>query len=517
MGITPRTVWAIDYARLSKDRKKLSIGVGIQHKENKAFIEDQGWVHHASFEDNDISASRFSTKPRDGYDDMIACIKQVSGDVSLVLVGTEMARFYRDVRELLDLIDLARTTKLKGIYTTDGDYYDLSTPDGIDRAIGAVSKTMRESHVASVRQKRRKRDQAQKGQYMGGGRAYGFEGPIKDEHDNIINGGRINIAEIPEEIANLKDWWRRLIAGEPRISIIRDLNQRGIPSTNGGLWTVGNFERTVTKKRYVIFDDNDPEQRGTLVHDGAEHRAQWPGLITRQEHELLLNVLKETSQPWGHGLIKGRTYVLTGFVFCGGTFDGRVCNGKVYGNGHLRESGKYQRRYRCRATDNNARKVGCGKVFRDADALEAFVTECVLYRINNPEVAAALAPDGDQEQANELARKLAGYRKELEHKAQLHALGEYDLDEYKLIRSTLMNAIEATQDQLSKLQNHRATGLLPTADLTLEKFKAFSIERQRAIVRLVVDRIIIHPSKPGGHTWKGWRFQPNDVEIIWSH
>ena len=52
----PISTIALDYARLSKDKKRLSENVGIQHRESKYFIEDQGWDHGGSFEDNDISA-----------------------------------------------------------------------------------------------------------------------------------------------------------------------------------------------------------------------------------------------------------------------------------------------------------------------------------------------------------------------------------------------------------------------------------------------------------------------------
>src|SRR5262249_28075411 len=107
---------ALDYARLSRDRKKLSENVGIQHRENRYFIEDQGWEHGGAFDDNDISASKFSTKPRDDYHRLIETIKNWPNRdgvvIKLVIVVTEMPRLYRQMQELLDVIKLAESTKL---------------------------------------------------------------------------------------------------------------------------------------------------------------------------------------------------------------------------------------------------------------------------------------------------------------------------------------------------------------------------------------------------------------------
>jgi hypothetical protein len=39
--------------------------------------------------------------------------------------------------------------------------------------------------------------------------------------------------------------------------IVRELNERGNHAAAGGKWTVGNFQRLMTKKRYVTFDATD--------------------------------------------------------------------------------------------------------------------------------------------------------------------------------------------------------------------------------------------------------------------
>ena len=72
-----------------------------------------------------------------------------------------------------------------------------------------------------------------------------------------------------------------------------------------------------------------------------------------------------------------------------------------------RENGTHQRRYRCKGRDSFARVVGCGKVFRDATALDEFITEAVLTRFDSPDIARALTPKEDAAKVDELVKKLA--------------------------------------------------------------------------------------------------------------
>jgi DNA invertase Pin-like site-specific DNA recombinase len=247
------------YARLSKDRSGLSENVQIQLREGTYFVEDNGGQVVASFTDNDISASKFSKKPRPEYDLLVAAIER--GEVEVIVV-TEMTRLYRRIEELLELIKMAEHTKLRGIFTTDGIGYDLSTPEGVHAAIGAVNNAMLESARLSKRQKRKKKARAEQGRYLGGYRAYGYEGALKDEAGTVLNRGRINVALIDREVEIYRDCVRRIIAGERAMTIMRDLNQRGVPSPDGKQWAAGNFKRLFMKKRYVVFEAEDQPATG---------------------------------------------------------------------------------------------------------------------------------------------------------------------------------------------------------------------------------------------------------------
>jgi site-specific DNA recombinase len=526
----PTITIAFDYARLSRDRGKKSENISIQHRESRYFIEDQGWQHGGSRDDDDITASEFGTKTRDGYLALIQDIKnvpdQLDAEIRVVIVVTEMPRLYRQLEELLDLIKLCESIKLTGIWTTDGEGYDLSTPEGYHRAVGAVNNARLESKRASKRQLRKKKAQAAQGKYMGGQRRYGFEGAIKDEHGNIVNRDRINVAEVPEEIVHWVDWFNRLIAGEPQMSIVRDSNKRGIPSPQGCKWTVGNFRRLMTKEAYVIFDADghsedcpcleNPEGNGTLVHksSNSRHRARWRGLITREQYELLLAAFQSTAQGHDHGMVHGRKYLLSGVAVCGGEYQGKPCGAAMYGNGRQLDNGEYQRRYRCRGIDGHGQHIACGRVFRDAIALEAFVTDEVLKRLDTPELARALAPTGDEDQAEALTRKIITQRKRRDLIKRQYARGDIDsLEDYKFMRAEADNAIEELEAARAKLRNTRAVNLLPADGNIREAWDKADITWRRAVTQLVVVRVIVKPGSPGGQLYKGRRFNPDDVVI----
>jgi site-specific DNA recombinase len=133
------------------------------------------------FSDNDISASKYSTKPRPGYHTMITAL--MNDGIEAILV-TEMTRLYRRLDELLDL---------KHIITIDETGYDLSTGQGIHNAVAAVNNAMLESGKISDRVSRKFRARAKSGLAHGGSRPYGYDtghGDTRGRGSDNTTGGR---------------------------------------------------------------------------------------------------------------------------------------------------------------------------------------------------------------------------------------------------------------------------------------------------------------------------------------
>jgi site-specific DNA recombinase len=174
------------YCRLSQDRSGKSPNIEIQRAECADYAAQKGWEIVGTFSDDDISASRYSTKARPGYGALLSSIR--TGEVDVVLV-TEMPRLYRRLEELLELLHLAEQTPLRGIETSDGAGYELSTGQGVHAAVTAVSTAMLESRKLSDRLK--------------------------------------------------------------RIEVVRWLNDGGIPTTEGKQWRTSTIRRLLSRKRLI--------------------------------------------------------------------------------------------------------------------------------------------------------------------------------------------------------------------------------------------------------------------------
>ena len=472
------------YARLSEDRDGLSENVNIQIAEDQAYADDQAWPVVGIFKDNDISASKYSTKPREDYDRLVAAIKR--NEINIVLI-TEMPRLYRRLEELLDLIKLAETTALRRIQTTEGISYELSTAEGIHAAINAVNNAMLEAARTSKRVKRKQAARAKDGKFHGGGRPYGYE---KDG---------VTVCEAEAEI--IRECARRMIVGETMADIVRDLSDRGVKTGNGSEWRMENLQRTLTRKRNI----------GVCEYNGAEYPAVWPAILTREQWEQMDAIRLSKAWKWAKGSTGARKYLLTGFCTCG------KCGGKMNGNGETEEAtGTETRRYACRLKDNHGRPLGCGGVSRLAEPVEELVTLAVIKALSNPRVALILAPKKNEKRIRVLVTDYEQRKSKLDQLVGDYATGFLNREQYGKARAVAETALDQTRDELTKLQDVAALARVPAGVTIEEAWKSAALGWRRTMVRLVVEKVTIHPGQSGARMWHGYRFNPDLIEIEWK-
>jgi DNA invertase Pin-like site-specific DNA recombinase len=503
------------YLRISDDREGCELGVARQREHCIELAERLGIKIYYIYNDNDRGASRYSQKPRKDYQRLLRDAR--AGVVNCIIAYTS-GRLTRRPREHEDQIDLAQDLGIQYFYVRSPSF-DLNTSNGRRIARILASNDAGEADDISERVLDAKRKQAAKGLYLGGYRAYGYEGAKHNDKGELINRGRINVELVPHEVEVIKEGVRRIGAGETAYVVMKGLNQRGIPSPSGKQWQASNFKRQLTKKRYVIFEADghptgcpclaNPVGSGTLLYKGTEHRAVWPGIITRSEYELMMLQFKKVEQPWEHGLIRGRTYLLTGFTYCGGC--GAIC----YGNART-DTKANQRRYRCKSVDNSGNKLGCGKVYRAAEPLELYVTEEVHKRFDTPEVSQALgAKDGTVDVAT-IAARLASLRQHKTELAAEYGRQERTKEEYQVMAAANAEAIRQAETKLAELQSKQLATTLPAASMLREVWDKSSIEWRRNVVQLLVERVDILPhGHTGSATWHGYRFNPDSVRITW--
>ncbi|MEU7525955.1 recombinase family protein [Saccharothrix sp. NPDC042600] len=493
----------VGYERLSKDRSLRGINVEIQREEIDEYALATGEPIGRHFCDNDTSASEFAVKPRKDYLELIALIKQ---DAVTEVIVTEIPRLGRQTEVAQELIRLSKATRLQYISTTDGARYDLHTPRGRKSLRDAISDAEFESDQSSARQHRKKNKQAEQGKYHGGQRAYGYEGAIRDVDEILLNPGKVGRALVPHEVAIIKECVARIIAGERQTDLVRDLNQRGITTAEGGKWRNGNLRRVLTKKKHVQWGDTE---HGTRSHHGKEYEGRWPYIITAEEHSAMLAALRLKAINTKRGMIKGRQYLLSGIVRCG------KCGQAMYGNGRGRENGVYQRRYVCKRHDNHGDVVGCGNVRRGADPVDLLVKQQVIYRFDSPAVAEALAPKADAAEVKELLELHTRQTVHLQSLAADYGIGLLTREELVVAKAAAQQALSNTVRALARFQAHKTAAAVPAGQTLAEVWDQASIEWKRNVILLLVDHIVIMPSHPGGQTWNGWRFDLDKVRIVW--
>jgi hypothetical protein len=48
-----------------------------------------------------------------------------------------------------------------------------------------------------------------------------------------------------------------------------------------------------------------------------------------------------------------------------------------------------------------------------------------------------------------------------------------------------------------------------------EEWDGMGLDMRYAVITLLVEKVICLPGHPGGHTWRGWRFDPAYVRVVW--
>jgi site-specific DNA recombinase len=485
------------YQRLSQDRYGTSPNCAIQERENRNYAQVNSDTVVGSYSDNDISISkegRKRTKPRIGYPQMLAAI-QAHPRACRILV-TEMPRLYRELDELLQLFELAGNTQLQRIETTDGQYYDLSTGAGIHAAIIAVSNAALESRRISDRVKRNRRDMAEQGRPHTGSRAYGYD--------------PTGMVVVDNEAAVIRECVERLLDGAwPLSSIVRDLNEREVLTAAGGKWTAH-------KLRAVLLS---PRITGIRTHLGVEYPGQWPAIIEPATQKKVVARLQAAERFKGVNKKGVRTYLLTGLVYCGVCGKPLLASGGAYGN-----RGHTGRRYRCKKANVYGLKHGCGKISRLAEPVELVVTDAVLKRYSSEAFVAALTETPDPtENADftQLVNDEALFKENIFKVEKLFTSGKIDDETMLRLKGDIERELEAVRAKMAKHETGRLLLTMPTDSSLLEAWDLADLDQRRQLVSLLVERVTLLPSRPGGHYWTHERseqryvFDPSAVQIAW--
>ncbi|MCU1369973.1 MAG: integrase/recombinase [Ilumatobacteraceae bacterium] len=456
------------YARISSD-DGTALGVTRQVEDCRKLAADLGWEVADEYIDNDVSA--YSGKKRPSYERMLADLTDGFADAVVCYHADRLTRRPIETEQFLERIEAAGVRHVRFVA---GGELDLGNGDGLVvlRMLGAVAAN--ESATKS-RRVRRKLDQvAASGMPHGGSlRPYGFDTD--------------RITHRPDEAAMVRTIVARYLAGDSLRSITSWLQDQDAPTVSGKPWNSTTVRGILKSARNA----------GLRVHRGeVVGPAAWEPIISEADHA---RVLARLDQQASTGRRTPRRYLLSGLLRCG------KCGHKLYSAARIDS-----RRYVCSKGPDFG---GCGKLTIVAPPVEELVTAAVLYRLDTPELAAALTGQAaEAEHTAALSEALAVDRAMLDVLAETFADGKIGVREWMAARSKIEPRIIDTERRLARRTHSDAlTGWIGNSAGLQASWQDLNLTRQAAIVGAIVAHINIKPGTPGAR-----ELDPNRVGIVWK-
>jgi Resolvase, N terminal domain len=103
------------YLRMSRDAEARGLGVGRQRKDGEALASRLGWPIVQEYSDNDLSASRYSHKPRPGCAQMLQDLQEGTINAVVVYDQDRLVRQPKELEELLEVCDRARAWHIAAV------------------------------------------------------------------------------------------------------------------------------------------------------------------------------------------------------------------------------------------------------------------------------------------------------------------------------------------------------------------------------------------------------------------
>lgn len=496
--MSEETLWRI-YNRLSSNRDGKASNVKEQDFDNRNYADDHRLsVVEPSYVDDGKSASDHSRARRDGFEDLIADIKEdTRAGKTCGILCTELTRLYRRPRELEEILDPADRTEIRvRIRTTDdGKEWDLRTANGRRELRDTVNAAAWYSDYVSEKVRKKAKHRALVGRRNGGGPGYGFnlKNAVRDNQGSILEYEQVTINEPQAEI--IREVAERALAGQTIRSICNDLNRRREWTRRGKRWTASTMQRLLT----------NPAIAGLVRHKDLPElvQAQWPAIIPESEWRKLQAALTKPGRRTN--FVNARTALLAGFLYCG------ICGKKLTADRN--QDGK--RVYTCR---RDSHRQGCGRLKRLGDPVDQLITELVISTLEDSDFKVPIADD------DEFA-KLYAQKKELEDSLAQLTIDHYRLKligrpEFLAAHEALAADIATIQRRLDRATTHRHVKELPVGEVAQEEWDAHEndLAWRRELIGLVLNgrKVIIKPMERPRVPYNehfGARFDPDSIDF----
>ena len=457
------------YARISADVEGKSLGVQRQLEDCRKLAADRGWPVGAEYVDNDVSA--FSGKPRREYTRMLADLQSGARDAVIVY---NLDRLHRRPVELEEFVALCEHVGVSQVATVTADI-DLGNDDGLFMARIFAAFAAKESGRKSARVRRKLLQNAEQGLPHGSVRPFGYE----DD--------KITLRE--SEAAVVREMVDRYLAGQSVKSLTVWLNESGIAPAVATSWHTPAVRQILCSGRIAGLR----EHRGQVIGP-----AKWPAIITPAERDRVLARMAARSVTKTRA---ARTYLLSGMLRCG------RCGNRLFSQARHVNPDNRVRRYVCLKGPDHG---GCGRLTVVAEPVEQLLTEAVLTRLDSPQLAEVLAgKSSPNHDVAALAALVEADQARLDEVAGLYAEGAISAREWIAARDPITNRIQqARRDIAEATDTSEVYELAGTGGALREQWPDLDLERQRAIIKSILDHAVIAPGTPGSRSLDISRVQP---------
>lgn len=455
------TMRAVIYTRVSNDQSGHSRSTADQERECRQVCESNGWPVAHVLCDNDIGASRWSSKDRPAYRKLADLLQP--GDV---LVTWEASRAQRDLGAYLQLRDLCAERGVQWCYS--GRLHDLTTGD--DRFTTGLDALLAEKEAEQIRERvlRGKRASAAAGR-PAGRPPYGYV-QVRD----TTTGRTVSWEPDPDRAPVVQEAAKRLLAGEALYAVCRDFTERGVPG-NSGVWVPARLRTMLSSPSYA----------GLRSHQGrVVGKAEWPALISPDDHRQLLALFADpTRRSTSDWSVK---HLLSGIALCG------ICGATMR---YFGPKSSASPSYVCE-------RRSC--VRRRAAYVDDLVTETLLDYLETVHPAVFNAGD---EAAAAAAAEARDLRNRLDAFTDQAADGALSAAALARVEARLLPQIRAAERRATRTAVPMLADVVgPQARLTWEQM---SVPDQRRVIRAAAT-VTINRSSVGTR-----RFNPQDIDIVW--
>lgn len=491
------------YTRASYDRSAGTahegVSVASQEADCRAAAARLGSHVVEVYTDNDLSASRYSTKTRSDWDRLLADIE--AGRLQLVILW-ESARASRKLWEWAQFLELCREHCPYLHLVSQDETYDIRKPrdwkilatEGIDSAS--------ESDKISARVRRGQAAARASGRPAG-------HAPFGYRRVYDPDSGRLTTQEpVPEQAAMVAELFERVAGGEPLTAIARDFSERTklpegdparVPSTrHGHQWAPRRLRAMALCPAYMGWR-RQPDS-GELV------KGNWDPIVPESLWRTVSGILESRARS---GSRPGRAkYLLTNIIKCG------LCGSRM---GVFTVDRAL--RYVCKGINEDGSpkgKKGCTAI--RLSWADDHVTALAKETIADPDALAELVSEESAEGAS--ARiKADEIRSDLSRMWESVKARVVDFEDYLDAKRAWEPQIARLEEQAAGLDRASSEVLIAAlresvaaaedrAEVADIAWEETPLSGQRDLVKLFFPKLRVMPGTPGRHV-----FDPDRIKI----